>query len=307
MSGSTSSCAAAGDLLTLLLDPQAWRTLAELTGQPAEPNEPVEWARRVEQTVKMSPRDAIQTLFAQRMAFVADGPLSTQEGVILCRPARSPRELVDLWKVKPLPSVGRTSIYKLPPYNVGVATHATELMFGDADSRGMFDRVLGEFQPPPQPSLAANPVFQRLLARVPPNPDGVLFMRLAPGRPVPVSSPARPAVPPGQSSGSQPAASSSAPAAQPASSSAPGNAIVPPPATTREPLDLVAPRLLSESSHLLFTLHRDKSLLHISVVGDAPGATPPPRRLAGGAGLGPAPNVRSWPQRRIWISSAWRR
>ncbi|MEW6250518.1 MAG: hypothetical protein AB1716_07710, partial [Planctomycetota bacterium] len=41
------------------------------------------------------------------------------------------------------------------------------------------------------------------------------------------------------------------------------------------PVQLLAPRLLSESAHILLTLHRDKNLLHVSAVGDAPGAPPP--------------------------------
>ena len=50
----------AGDLLTRFTDPQVWSTLAELAGQPARPEEVAEWRRRIRQTVKMEPEEAIR-------------------------------------------------------------------------------------------------------------------------------------------------------------------------------------------------------------------------------------------------------
>jgi hypothetical protein len=167
----------ADDLLTQLVEPQLWLTLAELAGQPASLKETEQWEKRIEQTLKMSPADAIAALFSQRVAFVAQAARRTQEAVIICRPASDQRQLLRRWQARPLPTLGRTALYSLPG-NVSVAIHDDLMIFGDPLTRAMFDRVLGQLDGQPESSLAADPRYQRLLGRAPANPDGVLFVRL---------------------------------------------------------------------------------------------------------------------------------
>ena len=175
----------AHDLLLPLVEPQVWLTLAELAGQPASPAETELWARRIRETVNMTPVEAIRTLFAQRVAFVGEGPRSTQDAVILCRPLGDRQQLLQRWRARPLPTAGRTSLYRLPN-DVGLAVQNDLFVFGDATTRGLFDRILGHLEGDHSPSLADDPGYKKLLTRVPPNPDGVLFVRLAP----PTSQPA---------------------------------------------------------------------------------------------------------------------
>lgn len=224
----------ADDLLTQLVEPQLWITVAELAGQPASLKETEQWRQRVEQTVKMSPAEAIGTLFSQRVAYVAEGLRHTQDAVILCRPTGDKRQLLRRWQARPLPTTGRTALYRLPN-NVGLAVHNDLLVFGDQVTRGMFDRVLTELGGDGTPALADDPVYQRLLARVPADPDGVFFLRL--DHPAPATAPV---------------------ASSPA----------PPPLTE-------LPQLLRGSSNVLLALHRTDHVLQISVVGDAPGAPTP--------------------------------
>jgi hypothetical protein len=221
----------ADDLLTQLVEPQLWLTLAELAGQPASLKETDEWRRRVERTVNMSPADAIRALFSQRVAFVAEGPHQTQDAVVLCRPAGDKRELLRRWQARPLPTTGRTAVYSLAN-NVGLAVHDDLLVFGDQATGGMFSQVLSGLgaDDDDAPVLADDPVYRRLLARVPADPDAVFFVRLdgeAPASAPAASHPARPAL-----------------------------------------RDL--PQLLRGSSNVLLALHRADQVLHISVVGDAP-------------------------------------
>ncbi len=225
----------ADDLLTQLVEPQLWLTLAELAGQPASLKETDEWRRRVERTVSMSPAEAIGALFSQRVAFVAEGPHKTQDAVVLCQPAGDKRDLIRRWQARPLPTTGRTAIYRLSN-NVGLAVHDDLLLFGDEATAGMFERVLTGFgEGGERPAvLADDPVYRRLLSRVPADPDGVFFMRLgdAPPATAPAATnPARPALP-------------------------------------------ELPQLLRGSSNVLLALHRAGGVLHISVVGDAPGDSP---------------------------------
>jgi hypothetical protein len=234
----------AADLLTPLVEPQIWVALADLAGQPAQVTETDAWRRQVRQTVNMDPIQAIQRLFSRRVAFVAEGLRQTQDAVIICQPVGNRRELIRTWPAKPLPASGRASVYRLPG-NVGLAAHGELFMFGDYVNRGLFDRIIQQVDEGKQRSLADNPIYQRLLSQVPPDPDGVFFARLTP-RP-PASGPAQ--TQPGQASG------------------------------------LPLPHLLRDSSHILLALHRDKRLLHFTAAGDAPRSTPPRdgslRQLAG--------------------------
>jgi hypothetical protein len=230
----------ASDLLLPLLEPQAWLTVAQFAGQPAALTETEQWRQRVEQTVNMSPADAIRTLFAERVAFVADDLRRMQDAAILCRPAGAPQPLIARWQTRPLPSSGRTSVYRLP-HEIGLAVHRDVLVFGEPAPHGMFDRVVQQLDAQPQAALAGDPVYQHLLARVPPNPDGIFFARLR--RKSPATAPAS-------------APSTSRPARNPFSD---------------------WPLPLGGSSNVLLALHRQDAVLHFSVVGDAAGhsATPP--------------------------------
>jgi hypothetical protein len=237
---------AGSDLLLPLLEPQAWLTVAQFAGQPAALTESEQWRRRIEQTVNMSPAEAIRTLFAERVAFVAEDLRRMQDAAILCRPAGDPQALLGRWQTRPLPSAGRTSVYRLP-YDVGLAVQRDVLVFGEPAPHGMFDRVVQQLDAQPAAGLAGDPVYQHLLARVPANPDGIFFARL--GRKSPTTAP----------------------------SSAPATA-----RAARGPLtDWPLP--LGGSSNVLLALHRRDSVLHFSVVGDAsePGVAPPaaPREL----------------------------
>ena len=108
------------DLLLPLTEAQAWLTLAELGGQPASPKEIIEWRLRIRQTIRMDPAEALNTLFAEQFAFVAEGVGRAQDAVVLCRPVAKTRTLLEYWEARPLPTAGRTSLYRLPN-RVGLA------------------------------------------------------------------------------------------------------------------------------------------------------------------------------------------
>ena len=228
----------AEDLLSPLVEPQVWLTLAEMVGQPAALDDTEQWRRRVEQTVRMSPADAVRALFSQRVAFAAEGPRNTQDAVVLCRPAGPPRTLIQQWQAQPLPTSGRTAVYRLP-YQVGLAVRDDLLVFGDRLAQTLFDEVVQHLDGHAAGTLAEAPAYRQLLSRVPPNPDGVLFARLTR------------------------AAAESAP---------PTTTVASAPAPSWPEL----PRLLQGSSHVLLALHRDGRLLHVTVVGDAAGAAASP-------------------------------
>ncbi len=235
----------AEDLLVPLVEPQLWLTLAELAGQPAALNDTEHWRRRVEQTVRMSPTDAIRTLFSRRVAFVGESVRNTQDAVVLCRPADDPRQLVRRWQAQPLPTAGRTGIYRLP-YNLGVAVRENLLVFGDQVERGLFADIVRYLDGSPAKMLADDPTFQHMLARLPPDPDGLLGARLA------------------RQPTSAPVAADSAAAEQAAEQAA--------------ALQLPElPRLLRGSNSMLLALKRDGRLLHVSVVGE--GAAAPAWRV----------------------------
>ncbi len=222
----------ADDLLVPLAAPQLWLTIAELAGQPASHEDTALWERRIERTINMTPTAAIETLFSRRVAFVAHGPRSTQDGVVLCRPAGNLDELIRGWRTSPLPSAHRASVYSLP-HHVGLARIGDVLIFGDDVSTGLFDTVLDHGENARSTALADSAAYKGLLARVPANPDGIFFARLA----TPTTS--RP--------------TTSGPAAAPS------------------PLAHL-PRLFRDSENVLLALHRSDQLLRISEVGDGRGA-----------------------------------
>ncbi len=223
----------ADDLLVPLVEPQVWVTLAELAGHPAALKETEHWQQRVKRTVNMSPAEAIRALFSQQVAFVSEGVRSTQNGVVLCRPAGDRWQLIRRWQARPLPTSGPVSLYRLPN-NVGLALRGDLFIFGDQTEQGLFRQIVMQLNDPAG-RLADDPNYRRLLARVPPDPDGVLFARL-----------------------SRPQATSAPVASQPIAA----------------PMLPGLPRLASVSSNLLLALHREGSQLRITAVGDAPGAVP---------------------------------
>lgn len=220
------------DLLLPLAKPDLWLALAELTGQPADRQESSEWRQRVEQTIGMSPEEAVHTLLAQRVAFAAESWRGSQDAVILCRPPESPRELLKRWAAQPLPTAARATVYRLPN-SVGVALLDDVLIFGDQASPTIFPQVLRSSPEGGTARLADDPIYRRLLERVPAEPDGVLFVRL---KRTSAAAPAAPA------------------ATEP---------------TTR-PANLPLPRPLADSDNVLLALHRKGKLLHLTAVGDAP-------------------------------------
>jgi len=170
-----------GDLLTPLTEPAVWLGLAELAGQPARQEEVELWREQVRQTVGMEPTEAIQVLFSRQFALVAPGPGGLRDAVLLCRPAIDTRTLLERCRAQPLPSAGRTSVYRLSG-RLGLALPEGLVMFGDAEAPdGMFRKLLEHVDAlRRRPSLAEDSRFQRLMARVPPDPDGLLFVRLPP-------------------------------------------------------------------------------------------------------------------------------
>ncbi|MBU0616804.1 MAG: hypothetical protein KKI02_03730, partial [Planctomycetes bacterium] len=167
----------AGDLLTRLTDPQVWTTLAELAGQPAQAEDVAGWRRRVRQTVKMTPEEAIRVLFSQSVAFVGEGLWRSADAVVVCRPNHetSTAELLKRWEARRLRQPQRPATYRLYS-NIGVSEHEGLLFFGDLiPSEGLLRRVQRFTAGARSKSLADDPIYKKLLARVPANPDGVLF------------------------------------------------------------------------------------------------------------------------------------
>jgi hypothetical protein len=181
------------DLLIPLTAPEAWLTVAELAGQPARIEETRDWRIRVQQTVRMTPIDAIRRLFSQRVAFAGDALRRSQDAVVLCRPGDPPRRLMRGWQARPFPTSGRTSVYRLPN-NVGLAVQDRLMVFGDDGTSGMFRDLLTLLEGDLERPLAEDPVFRALLQRVPEDPDGVLFARLSRGAPASAPADSRPAM-----------------------------------------------------------------------------------------------------------------
>lgn len=231
----------AGDLLTSLTEPQIWTTLADLAGQPARPEDTARWRERIRRTVKMTPEEAIRVLFARGVAFVGEGPGRAQDAVVLCRPAATTttEQLLQKWGARRLSTSSKPPTYRLYS-NIGVADHDGLLCFGDLlPPEGMFRRMQ-RFVVDTQPkSLADDPVYKKLLARVPQDPDGVLFARLAQAAPIPVP----------------PVSARTQPATQP----------------TLRPAARNLPGPLRGAENVMVALHREGPLLHLTAVGDANG------------------------------------
>lgn len=222
----------AADLLVPLTEPHLWLGLAELGGQPARPDDAEQWRARIREAVGMEPAEAIRELFTQDVAYVAERVSGGGAAVVICRPHGNARQLINRWPAKPLPTTGRTALYRLP-YNLSVALHGDLLIFGEtAPDGGLFQRVLDLLDQPEPATLAQDATFLRLLQRVPADPAGVLFARLA-----------------------------GPPTTQPTTNAAP---------VTDTQFDL--PRILFGSRNVLLALHRDRDLLHITAVGDTPGS-----------------------------------
>jgi hypothetical protein len=170
----------ADDLLVPLTEEQVWITLAELAGQPARPEDAREWRRRIEDTVGFKPKTAIEVLFSKQVAFVGEGPGRSQDAVVLCRPTDAiPIDgLLRMWKAEPWPQIDAPNVYRLRN-NIGLAVRGRTLIFGDALRReGMFHGIVRFNTARSGAGLADDPTYQRLLARVPTNPDGILFARM---------------------------------------------------------------------------------------------------------------------------------
>ena len=229
----------AGDLLTRFTDPQVWTTLAELAGQPARPEDVADWRRQIRQTVKMEPEEAIRVLFSRAVAFVGEGLGLSQDAVVVCRPDHetSTAELLKRFEARRLGEPQRPATYRLYR-NIGVSEHEGLLFFGDLiPSEGLFHRVQRFTSRAQSKSLADDPVYQKLLARVPQNPDGVLFVRLGRAAALPIP----------------PVAASSQPATRPTS-----GPVLP---------DLPGPLRGAES--IMLALHRQGAMLQFTAVGDA--------------------------------------
>jgi hypothetical protein len=236
------------DLLLSLIEPRSWLALAELAGQPARLEEATGWQDLIRRALRMEPSEAVQELFAEQFAFVGEGLGRAQDGVVICRPATEPRTLIRRWAAQPLPSAGRTSVYRVAD-GIAVALQNGLMLFGAPDvPDGMFSHVLKVADDQPDgASLADNPVYQSLLARISDNPDAILFARLRRAPSAPASAP-------------------TAVEQQPATSSAPSSAAAASAPTARAEL----PGPLHGASNIMLALHRERQLLRFSVVGDAP-------------------------------------
>ncbi|MFH1747550.1 MAG: PDZ domain-containing protein [Planctomycetota bacterium] len=223
------------DLLLPLTDPQAWIILAEMAGQPANVKETADWRVRIQQTIQMTPAEAIDVLFSEQFAFVGEGPGRAQDAVVLCRSTVDIHELLERWRANPLPATGRTSVYRLP-HRLGLALPYELAMFGDASaSNGMFQHMLDFADGKRANSLAADPTYQQLLHQAPADPDAVLFARLR---------------------------HKSATTSQPTSA----------PTEVARGADLPGP--LRGADNILLALHRRGGLLHFSAIGDGQPARP---------------------------------
>lgn len=227
-----------GDLLTRLTAPQVWTALAELAGQPAQAEDVAVWRKRVRQTVKMTPEQAIRVLFSESVAFVGEGLGRSADAVVICRPNHetSTADLLKRWNPQRLPQPQRPATYRLHS-NIGVSEHQGLFFFGDLlPVEGLLRRVQRFTAQPASESLAADPVYRKLLSRVPADPDGVFFARLGEAAALPV---------PGVVAGSLPA---SQPASQPTLRSLPGP--------------------LRNAENVMLALHRNDKLLRFTAVAD---------------------------------------
>ncbi len=166
-------------LLEPLTEAPLWLALAELAGQPANRRELDEWRARIQESVRLAPRAAIQALFSDCVAYVGAGVGRSQDAVVLCRPARPIAELLRDWNATEQAAVGAARTFRLPN-QVGVATRDKILVFGDATlAGGMFARVVACLGGVDQDTLSAAAEFGRLLGAAPAAQSGFIFVRLS--------------------------------------------------------------------------------------------------------------------------------
>ena len=170
----------APDLLRALTDPQLWTMLGTFAGQAAEPTDTVAWREQIIQTVGMGPEQAIDQLLAQGVAFAGTGLFRSQDALVVTRPAEQinvPNLLAQLRRATPddRPPLPYTPLRS----GLGVVPFERRLVFGDPrPPNGLFKDLLAMQRGGPPLALAVDPIYQSLLARVAPDPDGLLFVRL---------------------------------------------------------------------------------------------------------------------------------
>jgi hypothetical protein len=262
------------DLLTALSEPQRWTALAELAGQPAAPADAARWRERVQATIGMPPATAIERLFSRGVAFVAPGPRQSQDAVVLCRPdAAIPIiELLNQWEVTRFDTAELAGAFQLRG-GLGLGLFGDVLVFGSATPRdGLFRGVLAQAAADQPQSLQQTVAFRRLIERVAPHPDGILFARLS----APSSQPALAAT------------------TQPGAPVVAGTAMRAETAALDASIRTALPAALRGADHVLVALHRDARTLRFTAVSDAPERAPPaPLRGAGLRQL-PAQTIAAW-------------
>lgn len=240
------------DLLESLTEPSLWLTLAELAGQPARPDEVMQWRRTIEMGIGMEPGEAIRRMFARGAAFVGEGVGGRRDGALLCRPreAESIRQLLTQWEAQRLPLMHKHAVYALRN-GVSMAVLNDVLLFGDSSPGAVvLPRILSLAEDDEPRTLASNQNYRELLARVPDRPDAVVFARL-------IERTDRP--------------ETSTPATRPAGDVA----------TTGARSEL--PQILRGAAHVLLAVHREGARLHFTAVGDGTSADPRPAVTAGKA------------------------
>lgn len=257
-----------------LADPELWLTLAELAGQPAGPDDTAEWRQRIERTVGLDPRSAIQQLLSKRVAFVGEGAGQSQDAVILCEPPLPLEPLPDAWGAQRLPHSGRPSVYRLRS-GLGLATCGSLACFGDARVRnGMFQQSIACIDADGRAGLGASADFRSLCERVPADPTVLLYARLEPGVRL---------LPPGpriDASELELRSPASQPTSQPAGPST--TATTGPAASAPAVAPWTLPSPLAGSKHILLAMHRRPGALVFTAVGDgdtvqhSPESPPPP-------------------------------
>jgi hypothetical protein len=171
----------ASDLLLPLTAPHVWTALAELAGQPARPQDVAEWRRQVRETIKMEPDQAIRVLFSKRVAFVGDALGRAQDAVVICRalPDVPVSGWLRLWQAEPEPESSDPAVYRLAS-NIGLAENKDLMLFGDLrPAEGIFRRIVRFNARREGDSLADDPSYRALLARVPADPSVIVFARLS--------------------------------------------------------------------------------------------------------------------------------
>lgn len=259
------------DLLARFTDPQIWSTLAELAGQPAQPEDVAEWRARVRQTIKMEPEEAIRTLFSGGVAFVGEGLGLSQDAVIICRPDASVDELLKRWEATRLDSPADPPAYRLYN-NIGVTVDDGLLYFGDLiPAEGLLSHMRSFVSGARQGALANDPEFQKLRARVPDQPDGLFFLRWSRAAlTMPALPPRTQPVPPASSQPTSPETVTT-------TYEAPSPGSVPP----ESPLPmLLFENPLRNANNILLALHRRDALLRFTAVADRLVANEPNAEIA---------------------------